>query len=104
MGVLTATPGNHANTGQYSVLPTSPVATTTSGSGTGATFTPLAYTASHFTYGTDDTAAWTAAFNQSQAMNNAGNFNCIIMSGGIFVSHRATTDVDDGPVHSRSEH
>lgn len=81
-GPLILAPVNHAAAGQYSVIPASPISTTTSGSGTGLTITPIWYRAGNFIYGTDDTQAWTNAQTASETLSAQGKYNCIIMNGG----------------------
>jgi hypothetical protein len=73
--------------GAYSVKPSNPVSTTTSGSGTGATLTVTFATAGVFTYGTDDTAAITAAINTANASFAAGFAkNVYFPAGNYFIT------------------
>jgi hypothetical protein len=82
MGVLVAQP---STAGVYSVIPSSPVAQgSTSGSGTGATFSPQWVTAGAFSYGTDDTSALTAAVNAANVAN-ATSLTCLFFPAGTYM-------------------
>jgi hypothetical protein len=60
--------------GNYSSQPSSPVATTTSGSGTGATLTPVWATSGSVDYGHDDTAAINAALTYARTHTSSPGF------------------------------
>ncbi len=71
--------------GTYSATAGTLTQSSTSGSGTGATFTSLFVTGGTFVYGTDDTAALTNAFNYESQLNQAGSPACVSFPGGIYV-------------------
>ena len=74
-----------ATKGVYSVLPSSPAATTSGGSGTGLTVSPQWVTAGAFAYGTDDTAALTAAWNAEITANSTSPGFCIEAPAGTYL-------------------
>ena len=87
MGVNIAFPT--VNHGSYSVAPPSPLcvspACTTSGVGTGATFTPTTITGGAFAYGTDDTSAISTAFTTSNTANQTtSSHKCIRFPAGDY--------------------
>ena len=82
MGALSVIP---AARGTYSVFPTSPVSTTDSGSGTGATLSAQVTTAGVYIYGTDDTTALTNALNASNTSNAAGVNSCVFIPAGVYI-------------------
>jgi hypothetical protein len=72
--------------GSYTTTTFSLTQLSTSGSGTGATFSPEFFvTAGAFTYGTDDTAAWTNAMNYVTQLDNAGNLACLHAPSGAYL-------------------
>lgn len=97
MGVYLAQP---TTAGVYSVYPSSPVAqASTSGSGTGATFSPQTVTGGAFMYATDDTTALTAAFNAAIAQLSSGGPQCVFFpEGAYFISSPLPTFYSSGGV------
>ncbi len=82
MGVLlpvVTTPGT------YSATASTLTQSSTSGSGTGATFSGSFVTGGQFTYGTDDTNAWSNAINYVATLDKAGAPTCLYAPGGIYL-------------------
>jgi Chaperone of endosialidase/Domain of unknown function (DUF5011) len=75
--------------GTYSTTATTLTQSSTSGSGTGATFTPSFVTGGTFTYGSDDTQAWTNAINYEMQLDQSGTPACLYAPGGIYLITRS---------------
>lgn len=95
LGVLTA----HVSTlGRYSVFPTSPVAQgSTSGSGTGVTFTIGSSTTGSYSYGTDDSVAIFAAMTYALGLNN-GQRPMVYFPGGSYYMKGTSTPLITSPL------
>lgn len=98
-----------SNKGLYSALPTQPIGqASTSGSGTGATFSPLTNATGSFVYGTDDSAALAAAIGAVNAKQAAGVPATLYIPPGTYLirstpapSFTGTAGiVGDGPLKS----
>lgn len=88
MGVLNV---RVSTLGKYSVFPTSPVAQgSTSGSGTGATFTLFSSLTGGYTFGTDDSAVFSAAITYAMSLNN-GQQPIIYAPGGSYYMKGTTS-------------
>ena len=71
--------------GTYSATTGTLTQASTSGSGTGATFSAAFVTGGQFTYGTDDTNAWTNAINYVAGQDKTGTPVCLYAPGGIYL-------------------
>ena len=71
--------------GVYSVIPATFTQSTTSGSGTGATFTGSSIIAGGFVYGTDDTSAFNAAIAAALNANLTAGTPCIFVPAGAYM-------------------
>ena len=95
MGVL----GVHVTTlGNYSVFPTNPIAQgSTSGSGTGATFTLGSAKTGSYTYGTDDSAVISAALTYANSLPN-GQRPGVYFPGGAYYMKGTSTPLITSPL------
>jgi hypothetical protein len=74
-----------SNVGKYSVAPSSPVSQgSTTGVGTGATWTVPFVGAGYYNYSTDDSAAFKAAVDAANVVSNAGGRACVYIPPGIY--------------------
>jgi hypothetical protein len=100
MGVNTV----HVSTlGNYSTFPSNPVSQgSTSGSGTGATFTLFSSQTGSYTYGTDDSAAVTAAINEAMSLLTSQR-PTLYFPGGTYYMEGTTTTTITKPIAVRGD-